>query len=177
MDTFGCPTLHFKALLPSQKQRCIDKWPLACSDLLNLNVINTHRITISGKEINELPPCRWRATRWGHYRAVRGERHSCVSRGNRCHARAPTSATWRAAGRRGSRARTRRAAKWWARRRRRRTAATRSAARPARAPPCRCRANVLTGTRRAPMLPGAHIPARLARTPTPTPAVRLPCFA
>lgn len=147
--------------------------------ILSLNVVKTGRKAVSGKEINELPPCRWQATRWGHYRVVRGERHSCVSHGNRCHAHAPRSATWMAAGRRESRGRRQRAARWWApRRRRRRTAATRSVARPAgRAPPCRCRANVLTGTRRVPTPPGAHIPARLARRLTPTRGVRLPCFA
>lgn len=162
--------------------RTTENWQMATGLFRSLKIKCSKHSSkhISGKEINELPPCRWRATRWGHYRAVRGERHSCVSRGNRCHARAPTSATWRAAECRASRARTRRAATWWAPRLRPRRprppAATRSAAHLARAPPCRC-ANVLTGSHRAPTLPGAHIPAQLARTPTPTPGVRLPCFA
>lgn len=128
-------------------------------------------------EICELPPCRWRATRWGHYRVVRVERRFCGSHGNWCRAHAPRSAKWKAAVRRGSLARRRRAARWWAPRRPRTAASRSTARRAARAPPCRCRANALTGTRRAPMLPSAHIPTRLARRPTPSPGVQLPCFA
>lgn len=127
---------------------------------------------------SELPPCRWRATRWDRYRAVRGVRRSCVSHGNRCRGHALRSARWRAVAHLASRALTLYAAMWWAPPRPQRLAGSRSAARQgARAPPCRRRANALTGTPRARTPPGVHIPAPTARRPWPSPAVRLPCFA
>lgn len=140
------------------------------------------RSTSIRQRVDALPPCRWRAARWDHYRAVRVVQRSCASRGNWCRAHALKTAKWRAAaGHRASRARTRHGARWWARRRRRRprtaAASLSTVRRAARDPPCRCRTNVLTGTHRLPMLPSAHIPALQARKPSPSQEVRSPCFA